>query len=270
MNTKSLFSISSLLANSPITIAIADSNQKVINGIEHIVEKFDGGIVISTFTNGYQLLKYCQNNNLPDVFIISYELDVIDGIQTTTILKRLYPEVKIMIISEYTTLTALTTSISAGALGFVPKNMVDEYNKNVNKDLHKYNFHLAIKRVTNGDYYFSKMLFQNQTITPELLNSRTIATISLKELKTVTQELKLTEKEITVLLMYCTNLTKLQITELISISLKTLDNHITHISRKINTNCTKDMLMQLYRLGIVQTAKYNKYNELEAVYEQTV
>lgn len=270
MNPRNILSISSLLANKPITIAIAESNQKLLNKIEKILEQFDDCIVVSTFSDGYKLLKYCQTNILPDIFIIAYELEVIDGIQTTTILKRLYPDVKIIIVSEYTTLTALTTSISAGALGFVPKKSVEEYSNNINRDIHKYNFHLSIKRVSNGDYYFSKMSFQNQTITPEILNSRTIATISLKELQTVTQELKLTEKEVTVLLMYCTNLTKLQITELISISLKTLDNHITHISRKINTNCTKDMLLQLYRLGIVQTAKYNKYNELETEYDLVV
>jgi DNA-binding NarL/FixJ family response regulator len=261
-NNYGLLSIEDLMGNQPISIAIAESDDTFLSIIKYVVTKNQHINLVQVSKNGYHFLNYCIHNVLPDVLLISYELDLIDGIQTTAILKRLFPHVKVIILSNHLTLQALTLSIKVGALGFKPKSIFNELDKSPDKSKIEARLMNAIYKVNNGDYHISNLILKDLPITPEFLQARALSAMDDKIFLKTMEQLKLTEKESIVILLYCTNLTKPQIADLLDISTKTLDNHLTHIARKIKSNSTKEMVLQLYRLGIIKTASFNKVNEL--------
>jgi DNA-binding NarL/FixJ family response regulator len=261
-NVYSPLSIEALILKQPITIAIADSSDIFIDTLRKILGKNPEIEIVHTSKNGYNFLNYCVHNLLPDVLIISYELDLIDGVQTTTILRKLFPNVKVLMISNFLTLQALSLSIKAGALGFKPRSIFTELEKSSEKNKIESRLIGTIYKVNNGDYHISSLILKDLPITPELLQTRTLYANDEKIFKQTMEQLNLTEKESIVILLYCTNLTKAQIADLIDISVKTLDNHLTNIAKKIKSHSTKEMVLQLYRLGIIKTASFNKVNEL--------
>lgn len=261
-NNNGPLSIEDIMLKQPISIAIADNNEALVHVIKNIVAKNKNIELVHTSKNGYNFLNYCIHNLLPDVLIISYELDIIDGIQTTTILKKLFPNVKVIMISNFLTLQALTLSIKAGALGFKPRSIFIELDKSPEKSKIESRLINTIYKVNNGDYHISNLILKDLPITPELLQTRSLYANDDKIFKQTMEQLNLTEKESIIILLYCTNLTKAQIADLIDISVKTIDNHLTNIAKKIKSHSTKEMVLQLYRLGIIKTASFNKVNEL--------
>jgi DNA-binding NarL/FixJ family response regulator len=261
-NISGFLSVDDLMDKYSISVALAETDEKYISAIKSILEKNQTINLVNISKNGYCILDYCLHNDLPDVLLISYELDLIDGIQTTTILKKIFPEIKIIILSNYVTLQSLMLSIKVGALGFKPKSIFKDDEKNLIKKGIEARLTNSIYKVNNGDYYISNLIFKDLLITPEFIQARALADINSKEFNKIITQLNITDKEVVITLMYCTNLTKPQIADLLGISVKTLDNHLTKIARKINSNSTKDLVLQLYRLGIIKTASYNKINEL--------
>lgn len=261
-NISGFLSIDDLIGKQTLSVALAETEDKYVLAIKSVLEKNQNVNLVNVSKNGYAILNYCMHNNLPNVILISYELDLIDGIQTTTILKRLFPEVRIIILSSHVTLQALLLSIKVGALGFKPKCIFNDSERNAFKQTLETRLLSSIYKVNNGDYHISNLIFKDLKITPEFIQARALEKIGNKEFNDVITKLNLTEKEVLIILLYCTNLTKLQIADILDISVKTIDNHLTKIARKIKSNSTKDMVLQLYRLGIIKTASFDKMNEL--------
>ena len=113
-----------------IKIAIADDNRFLINTVKEKLSFFDDlNLKISAF-NGSDLLVKLENNHNLDLILMDIEMPVLNGIETTEIVKQKYPHIKIIMLTVFDNDENIFKAIKAGADGYLLKEIKA-------KDLHE-------------------------------------------------------------------------------------------------------------------------------------
>src|SRR4051812_46562270 len=104
-----------------IKIGVIDDQQLFRQGIISLLKEFDSLDVMLEASNGKELITKLKKA-MPDVILLDIEMPVMDGIETTEVLKELYPKLKIIILTMHTEQEMIMYMIEKGANGFLPKN----------------------------------------------------------------------------------------------------------------------------------------------------
>lgn len=108
--------------------------------IEHIGEPLK---LIGVAANGKEAVEFVKNQK-PDIIIMDIDMPVMDGIDATREIKSLYPDVGIIAYSTFVEGWRVRDMVEAGAKGYLVKA----------GDLRE--MEDAIKKVFNGEYFFTK------------------------------------------------------------------------------------------------------------------
>ena len=113
-----------------ITIGVSEDHTIYRNGlISMLNNKSDFSVVIDA-ENG-KILTSQMKSVIPNVVILDYLTPEMNGIQTTKKIKKLYPNVKILILSMYDSNEFIVKAIESGANGYLLKDDDPaEINKN--------------------------------------------------------------------------------------------------------------------------------------------
>lgn len=84
----------------PIKLIIADDHQILADGMATILARRLDFEILGTASNGKEVLEIMAINPA-DVIIMDLNMPELDGIETTQILKKKYPKVKILIFSMF-------------------------------------------------------------------------------------------------------------------------------------------------------------------------
>src|SRR6185437_15379843 len=107
---------------SPILIAIADDHQLVLESMAEAINRFDGFKVIITAGNGQELIdKIEQVPVKPNICILDVNMPVLNGYESVTIIKKRWPEVKVLTISMYDDDYAVIHMLQKCADGYIAK-----------------------------------------------------------------------------------------------------------------------------------------------------
>ncbi|MBX0289327.1 response regulator transcription factor [Hymenobacter sp. HSC-4F20] len=105
-----------------IRIALADDHAIIRDGIRALLQEEEDMAVVGEASNGHQLLAL-----LPDVAVDVVLLDInmpeLDGYGTLQQLQRLYPQVRVLILSMLNHQEYVNKMLQAGASGYVLKNV---------------------------------------------------------------------------------------------------------------------------------------------------
>ncbi len=104
-----------------ITIIIADDQDIIREGLKMILSLDDNVKIIGEAENGKKLLEIL-NFEQPDVILMDIRMPVMDGIEATAVVKRLYPNVKIIILTTFDEDEYIFGSLKNGADGYVMKD----------------------------------------------------------------------------------------------------------------------------------------------------
>jgi DNA-binding NarL/FixJ family response regulator len=104
-----------------LKIFIADDHQILIDGIVSFFEDLDGFEVIGWANDGANLLQQIATN-IPDIVLLDLNMPKLDGIATLKKLKQSYPNIKVIILSNYHQSQLIKETKSLGANGYVLKN----------------------------------------------------------------------------------------------------------------------------------------------------
>lgn len=104
-----------------ITVAIADDHQMVINGIQKMLSGDKRFELTDTFLTGNEMLEGLQKR-LPDVLLLDIQLPDITGDKLTGMLLKRYPQLRILILTNFDSLFYLKSMIQHGALGYLLKS----------------------------------------------------------------------------------------------------------------------------------------------------
>lgn len=199
-----------------IKIAIADDNTFLINAVKEKLSFFDDLNVKFWAINGTDLLEQLETNRNIDIILMDIEMPVLNGIETTEIVKQKYPHIKIIMLTVFDNDENIFNAIKAGADGYLLK----EINA---KDLHE-----GIIETLNGGAAMNPSIALK---TLKLL--RNPIDFSCKESE---EDIKLTEREIQVLEQLSKGLSYNIIAENLILSTGTIRKHIENIYKKLQVH----------------------------------
>ena len=105
------------------SVVVVDDHFLLSQAIGGLVQGFRRFKVLYLCKNGSELLdKFDNKKNIPDLVLMDIKMPILNGIETTEILKKKFPSVKVLALSieedEYTILKMLR----AGACGYLLKD----------------------------------------------------------------------------------------------------------------------------------------------------
>lgn len=106
-----------------IKIAIVDDNTFLINAIKEKLSFFDDVALKHTSLNGSDLLMKLEENHNLDLILMDIEMPVLNGIETTQIVKQKYPHIKIVMLTAFDNDEHIFNAIKAGADGYLLKEI---------------------------------------------------------------------------------------------------------------------------------------------------
>lgn len=210
---------------SKITVGVVEDNPLLAQNVIDKMALSDDVLVVLRATNGNDLLSQLENGEHPEVLLMDIEMDGMDGIVATSHVKRLFPEIKVLMLSVYDDDQKLFEAIQAGASGYLLKD--EKPIKLIN----------AIVEVLEGG---SPLSPQMATKALNLLRNPT-ENRSLSHTDTLTPR----EKEILENLSYGANVK--QIAEKLFVSDKTVKKHLEHIYEKLHVNGSREALAKVFR-----------------------
>lgn len=212
----------------PIKIAIVDDNSFLINAVKEKLSFFKALDFKFSVMNGSELLtKLGENPNL-DLILMDIEMPVLNGIETTEIVKQKYPHIKIIMLTVFDNDENIFNAIKAGADGYLLK----EINA---KELHD-----GIMDTLNGGAAMNPSIALK---TLKLLRNP----INIENQKDQ-EDIQLTQRETDVLEQLSKGLNYHKIAENLVLSTGTVRKHIENIYRKLQVH---------NKLEAVQKAKKN-------------
>lgn len=106
--------------NKKINLIIADDHSIFLEGITALISSNTIN-VIANCKNGQEVLDTLKTQK-PDLVISDINMPVMDGITLTKKIKKLYPEIKIMMLSMYEEKYIINKALKGGADGYMSKN----------------------------------------------------------------------------------------------------------------------------------------------------
>jgi DNA-binding NarL/FixJ family response regulator len=125
-----------------IRILIADDHSVVRRGLRSLLEAAQGFSIVAECTDGEQVLQMVEKYN-PDVVMLDISMPKMNGIETTRILKRQHPDVRVLMLTIHESEEYVYQVIRAGADGYVLKSA------------DKKELWTAVRSVTDGGRFFS-------------------------------------------------------------------------------------------------------------------
>ncbi|MGO9394456.1 MAG: response regulator transcription factor [Desulfobaccales bacterium] len=127
-------------------IILAEDHVLMRKGIKKIIQENPELIVVGEASDGLELLQLLEEST-PDMVILDISMPRFKGIEAIKIIKGLYPDIKIMILTMHKNKDYLYRAMDNGADGYVLKEDPPE------------SFHSAIKTIRTGKTYVSPLLF---------------------------------------------------------------------------------------------------------------
>lgn len=196
-----------------IRVMIADDQAIVREGLKKILSLDDGIAVVSEAENGYEVLENL-GRHIVDIILMDVRMPKMDGIKAANLVKKQYPNIKIIILTTFNEDDYIFDGIKNGISGYLLKDSEIDY---------------IIKSIKEA--YNNKMIF-DPSVTPKLinaLNNSKTNTLNKQEILKL-----LTEREIEILNLVIDGKSNNEISKQLFISEGTVKNYISKILKKLN------------------------------------
>lgn len=214
-----------------VRVAIADDHALFREGIKMIVESRDNFKCILEADNGKALLEgIAKSPKKPDVVLLDLKMPVMDGMETTKVLRAEYPTIKILILTMLDQDDYILHLLDLGANGYLLKN---SSSAEVQK---------AIATVYERDYYFSEHV--SQVMLSGLQKKR-------RPIPVLNATSRITEREQEVLRLMCDEMTTAEIAERLFVSVRTVETHRKHLMEKLGAKNTAGIIYRALKEGVL-------------------
>ncbi|MBK7088552.1 MAG: response regulator transcription factor [Ferruginibacter sp.] len=105
-----------------INIAIAEDNNIALNTLKEKLSAFPDIILKHTAKNGKEAIENIETSSEIDILLMDIEMPEMNGIDATEIIKKQYPQVKIVMITIYDDDDYIFNAIKAGADSYILKD----------------------------------------------------------------------------------------------------------------------------------------------------
>lgn len=196
----------------PINVMIADDHSMVREGIKQILE-LDGDIKVNAEAGSGKECIDILDENRTDVLLLDINMPNMNGLQVLQYLREKKSNVKVLILTIHNEVEYLVRAVEIGVNGYVLKDSDSSVLKK------------AIFTVDGGETFIQPEL------TPLLKKRLEDKNTSSKKFDDI-----LTRREVEVLKLLAEGLFNKEIAYTLSISEKTVKNHVSNIFKKINVS----------------------------------
>lgn len=214
--------------NRPIKVAIADDHALFRAGVRTSLMGRKDVELIAEADNGMQLLNLLKHIE-PDVVLLDIQMPIMDGIQTLPEIRKLYPHIKVIILSMHNDHSMISKLMEIGANSYLTKNSDSE------------NIYQAIKTCYEQEFYFN-----------ELTNKALLSGLRTKRTEPGSpQEINLSDKEVTILKLMCEEKTTKEIADIVEISPRTVEAIRDKLKTKTGAKSMAGLVMYALKSGII-------------------
>ncbi len=105
-----------------IKVLIVDDQTLMCDGLKTIIDLEDNMEVVGIAKNGQEAIKICKDI-IPDIILMDIRMPFMDGVETTKIIKSLYKDIKILILTTFDDDQYIIEAIANGATGYILKDI---------------------------------------------------------------------------------------------------------------------------------------------------
>ena len=201
-----------------IKIFIADDHQLIIDGIKTSLGDIKDFSFVAEANNGYQVLEKLESGIHVDIILMDINMPKLDGLKCTKMVKKKFPDVKIIALSQYDEKRFVKLMVKNGASGYLLKD--------TSKDI----MEKAIRAVNAGEKYFCEHL------------SLKLVEQELKIENTRSLFPKLTGRELEILNLICSECSSQKISDKLFISFHTVESHRANLMHKAGVKNTAGLV----------------------------
>jgi DNA-binding NarL/FixJ family response regulator len=213
----------------PIKIAIADDYTIYRDGLKIGLTQDENLEVMLEAADGEDLIKGIETD-MPDVIIMDLKMPIMDGMEATKVIKKKYPDMKILVVTMYDDEKFVIHLMEIGANGYLLKNAEAE-------EIRK-----AIYSVHETGYYFNNIV--SNALLKKLVMKGNIKP-SFKE------GVELTEREQDVLKLICAEKTANEMGQQLFLSPRSVEGIRQRLIDKVGVRNTAGLVMFAVKNGII-------------------
>jgi DNA-binding NarL/FixJ family response regulator len=214
-----------------IDIVITDDDALIVSLLEAYLQNCAGMNVLFTANNGSELFSQLIASPVkPHIILLDLRMDGMDGVEITTHLKNIHPEIKIIVITSHYQKAFMGFMLKTGVSAFLPKGISPAHLVDV------------IKTVYKQGYYFEG---DQMDVLREQITSK-----SPKPM--LDEEEVLSEREVAVLKLICQQKTAKEIGELLFITQRTAEGHKNNLFAKTGAKNIAGLVIYAIQHNIIK------------------
>lgn len=214
--------------NTPIRILLVDDHTIVRQGLSRLLGEYPEFQIVGEAFDGYSAIEQVGKLE-PNVVIMDIAMPKMNGIEATRRLRKMFPTVKILILSMYSQKHYIHELFETGVSGYLLK---DSCGQDIVTAIHA-----AMKNEAYLSPSISKVLVDSYGC------QKTFSRIELYK--------KLSNREREVLQMIAEGHSSRQIAEMLYISISTVKSHRRSIMEKLDIDTVEKLILFTIQIGLV-------------------
>lgn len=202
-----------------IKVLIVDDHPVVRFGLRTMFES-ESNIVVTGMAGSAKEAFAEVERDPPDVVLMDLRMPEMQGTDAIAELRRLHPDVRILVLTNYEGDEYIMRALQAGAMGYLLKNTPQE-------------------EIVRG----VEMVANNQRCVPPSIAQRLVESVGRDELS---------QREIEVLTLVAEGLTNKEVAQRLFISDKTARNHVVSCLTKLGANDRTEAVTTAIRRGLIR------------------
>lgn len=214
-----------------INVFVVDDHQIFLDGIVSLLDDEPNIRIAGTANNGKEAIDRIKSTKV-DVVLMDINMPEMDGLEATKQLRKLYPDIKILMLTMHSEARFIKECLEIGAKGYVMKNISKD-------DLLK-----AIDTVNQDKSYLDAD--SQEKLISSMSGTDEDDTRNYDELAA-----QITQRELEILQLIALGLTSQDIANKLFISKNTVETHRKNMLAKLNVNNTAALLKIAYKKNLV-------------------
>ena len=219
----------------PIKVIIADDHVLYRAGVKTALSAKKDVKVIAEADNGMHLLNMLKMIQ-PDVILLDIQMPIMDGITALPEIKKLYPNVKVIMLTMMDDHSMITKLMEIGANSYLTKTSDSEI------------IYEAIKTCFEQEYYFNSLT--NKALLTNLKQRNDALPQKMEQ-----QEAQLNEKEILILRLMCEEKSTKEIADIVDLSPRTVEAIRDKLKVKTGARSTAGLIMYAVKHNILDESQ---------------
>jgi two-component system response regulator NreC len=213
-----------------ITVLVVDDHALIRSALVSVLNATADIRVVAESSNGADAVELAHKHS-PAVVILDVEMPGVDAFHAASHILQLRPNTAIMFLTASDHDRTIEQAIKVGALGYVVKSDSPD------------GIPAAIRAVARGEQYFS----------PTAAGRVRGSAADIRRKKVVgTRGAAISERELEVLRYVGRGYAKKQIAEMLGISVKTVDKHVTSVMEKLDIHDRVELALYAVREGLIK------------------